>query len=49
MNKSAAFRAAFANFDIDTVAAFTDADVARLLTNDAIVSNVEGMPRGAET
>jgi DNA-3-methyladenine glycosylase I len=31
------FRAAFAGFDIDKVAAFTDADIARLLTDPGIV------------
>lgn len=31
------FRAAFAQFDIDTVAAFTDADVERLLQDTAII------------
>jgi DNA-3-methyladenine glycosylase I len=33
------YRAAFANFEIDTVAAFTTADVARLLVDGGIVRN----------
>ncbi|MBE7734058.1 DNA-3-methyladenine glycosylase I [Devosia faecipullorum] len=37
LNKRAAFRAAFAGFDIDALAAFTAADVERLLADAAIV------------
>ena len=37
LRKRAGFRAAFADFDIPTVAAFTDRDVARLLDDAAIV------------
>ncbi|WP_371151977.1 DNA-3-methyladenine glycosylase I [Buchananella felis] len=37
--KRAAFRSAFANFEPEAVAAFTDDDVARLLQNAAIVRN----------
>lgn len=37
LRKREAFRAAFAQFDIDTVASFTDADVARLLADAGIV------------
>lgn len=37
LNKREAFRAAFANFECEAVAEFTDADVARLLENPAIV------------
>jgi DNA-3-methyladenine glycosylase I len=37
LNKRPAFRAAFREFDPDTVAAFTDADVARLLDDAGIV------------
>nr|WP_267897616.1 DNA-3-methyladenine glycosylase I [Cryobacterium tepidiphilum] len=39
LRKRAAFRAAFANFDPDVVAEFTDADVARLLADAGIVRN----------
>jgi DNA-3-methyladenine glycosylase I len=39
LRKRPAFRAAFAGFDAPTVAAFDDADVARLLTDPAIVRN----------
>lgn len=37
LNKREAFRAGFANFEIDAVAAFTDADVERLLADKGIV------------
>ncbi|MEO1291213.1 MAG: DNA-3-methyladenine glycosylase I [Pseudomonadota bacterium] len=37
LRKREGFRAAFAGFDIDTVAAFTDADVERLLQDAGIV------------
>lgn len=37
LNKREAFRAAFAGFDIDKVASFTEADLARLLENKGIV------------
>jgi DNA-3-methyladenine glycosylase I len=37
LNKREAFRAGFAGFDIDKVAAFTEADVERLLGNKGIV------------
>ncbi|ODT76762.1 MAG: 3-methyladenine DNA glycosylase [Pelagibacterium sp. SCN 64-44] len=37
LNKRPAFRAGFANFDIDAVAGFTDKDVARLLADAGIV------------
>jgi len=37
LNKRPAFRAGFANFDIDRVAAFTERDVARLLGDAGIV------------
>ena len=37
LNKRPAFRAAFAGFDIDTVAGFGEADVARLLQDAGIV------------
>jgi DNA-3-methyladenine glycosylase I len=33
------FREAFVNFDIDTVAAFTDADVERLMADERIIRN----------
>lgn len=39
LRKRPAFRIAFADFDIDRVAAFDDGDVARLLADDAIVRN----------
>jgi DNA-3-methyladenine glycosylase I len=39
LRKRPAFRAAFAGFDADTVAAFTDADVERLMGDDSIVRN----------
>ena len=39
LRKRAAFRAAFAGFDPERVAAFGDADVARLLSDAAIVRN----------
>jgi DNA-3-methyladenine glycosylase I len=39
LRKREAFRAAFANFAIDRVAAFADADVQRLLADAAIVRN----------
>ena len=39
LRKRDGFRAAFAGFDIDAVAAFGDADVARLLGDAAIVRN----------
>lgn len=39
LNKQAAFRAAYANFDIATVAAFSEADRARLLVDAGIVRN----------
>lgn len=39
LRKREAFRRAFAGFDIDTVARFTDADVARLMGDPAIVRN----------
>jgi len=39
LRKREGFRAAFAGFDIDAVAAFGDADVARLLADAAIVRN----------
>ena len=37
LNKREAFRAAFANFECEAVARFTDADVDRLLENSGIV------------
>jgi DNA-3-methyladenine glycosylase I len=39
LRKRPAFRAAFAGFDIDTVAAFTDDDEARLMADAGIVRN----------
>jgi DNA-3-methyladenine glycosylase I len=39
LRKRPAFRAAFAGFDVPTVAAFDDADVARLLADPGIVRN----------
>jgi DNA-3-methyladenine glycosylase I len=39
LKKRAAFRAAFAGFDIDRVAAFDDADRARLLADPGIIRN----------
>jgi DNA-3-methyladenine glycosylase I len=39
LRKRPAFRAAFAGFDVPTVAAFDDADVARLLADAGIVRN----------
>jgi DNA-3-methyladenine glycosylase I len=39
LRKRAAFRSAFANFDPDVVARFTDADVERLLADAGIVRN----------
>jgi DNA-3-methyladenine glycosylase I len=39
LTKRPAFRAAFAGFDPDAVAAFTDSDVERLMTDTAIVRN----------
>jgi DNA-3-methyladenine glycosylase I len=39
LRKRPAFRAAFAGFSIDAVAAFTEADEARLMTDAAIVRN----------
>ena len=39
LRKRAAYREAFAGFDIATVAAFTDEDHARLLTNPGLVRN----------
>lgn len=39
LRKREAFRAAFANFDPERVAAFTDEDVTRLLADAAIVRN----------
>jgi DNA-3-methyladenine glycosylase I len=39
LRKRASFRAAFANFSIPAVAAFTDEDTARLLTDPGIVRN----------
>jgi DNA-3-methyladenine glycosylase I len=39
LNKRPAFREAFAGFDPDAVAAFTDADVQRLMADAAIVRN----------
>jgi DNA-3-methyladenine glycosylase I len=39
LNKRAAFRAAFANFDVDQVAAFGPQDIARLLADPGIVRN----------
>ena len=39
LRKRAAFRTAFAGFDVDQVAAFDDSDVARLLTDTGIVRN----------
>ncbi|MEQ9335943.1 MAG: DNA-3-methyladenine glycosylase I [Miltoncostaeaceae bacterium] len=39
LRKREAFRAAFAGFDVDAVAAFTDEDHARLMTDAAIVRN----------
>ncbi len=37
LNKRAGYRAAFAGFDVDTVARFTDADVDRLVQDASIV------------
>jgi DNA-3-methyladenine glycosylase I len=39
LRKRTALRAAFADFDVDRVAAFDDADVARLLSDAGIVRN----------
>ena len=39
LKKREAYRAAFRNFDLETVAAFTDADQARLLADAGIVRN----------
>lgn len=39
LRKRAAFREAFAGFDPDTVAAFTDAELERLMRDSAIVRN----------
>ena len=39
LNKREGYRRAFANFDTDRVAAYTDADTARLLADPAIVRN----------
>jgi DNA-3-methyladenine glycosylase I len=39
LRKRPAFRAAFAGFDVDAVAAFDDADVTRLLADAGIVRN----------
>jgi DNA-3-methyladenine glycosylase I len=39
LRKRPAFRAAFAGFDVDAVAAFDDGDVARLLADAGIVRN----------
>ena len=39
LRKREAFRRAFAGFDIDTVAGFTDRDVSRLLSDPGIVRN----------
>lgn len=39
LKKRPAFRAAFADFDPEAVATFTEADVERLMTNDQIVRN----------
>jgi DNA-3-methyladenine glycosylase I len=39
LRKRPSFRAAFAGFDVDRVAAFDDADVARLLADAGIVRN----------
>jgi DNA-3-methyladenine glycosylase I len=39
LKKRAAFRSAFADFDVDRVASFGDADIARLLADPGIVRN----------
>ncbi|MEJ5998086.1 DNA-3-methyladenine glycosylase I [Corynebacterium sp. H130] len=39
LKKRDAFRKAFADFDVDTVAEFNDADITRLLENPAIIRN----------
>lgn len=39
LKKRAAFHAAFAGFDVDRVAAFGDADVARLMSDAGIIRN----------
>jgi DNA-3-methyladenine glycosylase I len=39
LRKRSGYRKAFAGFDVDRVAGFTDADVARLLTDASIVRN----------
>jgi DNA-3-methyladenine glycosylase I len=39
LRKRAAFRAAFAGFDADTVARFDESDVERLLSDESIVRN----------
>ena len=39
LNKRAGFRQAYRNFDVDTVAGFDDADVARLLADASIIRN----------
>jgi DNA-3-methyladenine glycosylase I len=39
LNKRARYREVFSDFDVDHVAAFTDADVARLLVDPGIVRN----------
>jgi DNA-3-methyladenine glycosylase I len=39
LRKREAFRAAFAGFEVDKVAAFDDADIARLLADSGIVRN----------
>ena len=51
LRKRAAFRAAFAGFDPDTVAAFTDTDRARLMADAGIVRNrlkIDAAIRNAE-
>ena len=39
LNKRAAFRAAYAGFEVDRVAQFGDADIARLLADPGIIRN----------
>ena len=39
LQKRPAFRAAFANYEVDRIAAFDDSDVARLLADPGIVRN----------
>ena len=49
LRKRPAFRAAFAGFAIDTVAAFADDDEARLMADAGIVRNRAKVPRPSTT